>query len=78
MQSGLAIKPYEVKDMTGTIFLDIQKKQGTDGEYEVRSGTCKIEGKEYYINAYDRTTKSGKQILSLSFKPKVKKDGIPF
>lgn len=77
-------KPFEMKDGTGTIFMDIQKKQGTDGEYEVRSGTCKIEGKEYYVNAYEKTTKTGKQILSLTFKPKsaptqdVKKDSIPF
>lgn len=82
-QAGLS-KPFEVRDNTGTIFMEIQKKQGTDGEYEVRSGTCKIEGKEYYINAYEKTTKTGKQILSLTFKPKtaptqdVKKDSIPF
>ena len=43
-------KPYETKDLTGTIFMDVQKKQGTDGEYEVRSGTCKINGTEFYIN----------------------------
>jgi len=85
-QAGLTQnKPFEMKDGTGTIFMDIQKKQGTDGEYEVRSGTCKIDGKEFYINAYDRMTKTGKQILSLTFKPKqapavepVKTDGIPF
>lgn len=82
-QAGLTQnKPYEVKDFTGTIFMDVQKKQGTDGEYEVRSGTCKIEGKEYYVNAYEKTTKTGKVILSLTFKAKQLKDEngqvIPF
>lgn len=78
-QAGMS-KPFEVKDSTGTIFMEIQKKLGTDGEYEVRSGSCKIDGKEYYINAYEKTTKTGKQILSLTFKVKqdVKKDSIPF
>lgn len=85
-QAGLTPnKPYEMKDGTGTIFMDIQKKQGTDGEYEVRSGACKLNGTEYYVNAYEKTTKTGKVILSLTFKPKqapatepVKTDAIPF
>lgn len=61
---------FEVKDLTGTIFMDAQLKDGKDGPYEVRSGSCKVNGVEYWINAYAKTTKTGKEILSLTFKPK--------
>ena len=81
--AGLApSKPFETKELTGVIWMDIQKKTGPDGEYEVRSGSCKINGTEFWINAYEKTTKTGKVILSLTFKAKQLKDEngqvIPF
>lgn len=77
--------PYEVKDFTGTIWLEVQTKEGTNGTYEVMSGSCKIFGKDMYINAYPKETKGGKKILSITFKEKPVKtetskdtDQIPF
>lgn len=61
---------YEQKDLTGTIWMEVQQKEGKEGPYEVRTGSCKILGIEYWINAYAKTTQSGKELLSLSFKPK--------
>jgi len=62
---------YELKDNTGSIWLDVQTKQGQNGEdYTVRSGSCKINGVEYWINAYERETKTGKKLLSCTFKSK--------
>lgn len=67
---------YEVRDMTGTLWMDVQTKDGKDGPYEVRTGSVKIFGKELWINAYEKTTSSGKKLLSLSFKLKNPKEPL--
>lgn len=75
---------FEIKDMTGTIWMDLQKKVGSDREgnpteYEVYTGSAKVLGGEFSINAYPKTTKNGKNILSLSFRVKqAKTDEAPF
>lgn len=61
---------YEQKDMTGTLWMDLQTKQGTNGEYQAYTGSVKIFGKEMYINAYPKTLPSGKNLLSLTFREK--------
>jgi hypothetical protein len=68
---------YEQKDMTGTIWMDLKTKDGINGQYEVYTGDALIGGKEMYVNAYPRTTKTGKQLLSLTFKPKLPKAEAP-
>lgn len=85
-QAGLTQnKPYEIKELTGNLFTGkIQTRMGTNGEYQVIPGNMKINNVEYYINAYPKKTKSGEDMLSLTFKAKqapvadVKKDEIPF
>lgn len=62
--------PFEVKENTGTIWMEVQTRPGTQGDYQVRNGTMKIAGKEYFINAYEKVTQTGKTILSLTFKEK--------
>lgn len=67
---------YEHKDMTGTLWMDIQTKQGKDGTtYECYTGNALINGIDHWMNAYPKTLASGKQILSISFRPKQPKSG---
>lgn len=68
-------KKFEVKDNTGTIWLEVQKKDGNQGPYEVRTGDGKIFGKDVWINAYEKETKTGKKLLSLTFKEKPQRGG---
>lgn len=65
--------PYEVKDNTFTIWLETKTLEGQNGPYEVMSGSGKVFGKEVYLNAYPKETKTGKKILSGTFKEKVAK-----
>jgi len=61
---------FEVRDMTGTLWMELQTKAGKNGEYQAYTGSVKIFGKEMYINAYPKTLPSGKNLLSLSFREK--------
>lgn len=36
--------------------------------YETYSGKCMIDGKEYWMNAFKNTTKSGKKVFNGTFK----------
>ena len=75
-QAGLTQnKPFETKELTGSLFTGkIQTKMGTNGEYQVISGNMKVNNVEYYINAYPKKTKSGEDMLSVTFKAKQLKD----
>lgn len=67
---------YEQKDMTGTLWMDLQTKQGKDGStYECYTGSAMIHGVEHWVNGYPKTLPSGKQLISLAFKPKQQKTG---
>lgn len=61
---------YEEKDMTGTVWMEVVTKEGKEGPYQVRTGSAKVMGRDFWVNAYERTTKTGKTLLSLTFKPK--------
>lgn len=61
---------YEQKDMTGTLWMDLQTKQGTNGEYQCYSGSFLINGKEYWLAGYPRETKTGKHLISLTLREK--------
>lgn len=59
------------KPNTGTIWLEVQKKEGTQGPYEVRTGSLNVsEPGDYYVNAYYKQLAGGKEILSLTLKKK--------
>jgi hypothetical protein len=57
--------------------MDLQTKDGINGQYEVYTGSALIGGQAMYVNAYPKTLPSGKQILSLTFKPKLPKPEAP-
>jgi hypothetical protein len=58
---------YETKDMTGSIFANEKKAKDTHPD---RTGSCVIDGTEYWVSGWLKKTKDGKPFLSLSFKPK--------
>lgn len=62
---------YEQKDNSGSLFRNDRKEQENHPDH---TGTCKIQGREYYISAWIRETKTGKKFFSLAFKAKLASD----
>lgn len=54
-------------ELRGSLFRNDRKERDTHPDY---TGTCQIEGVEYYINAWVKESKSGKKYFSFSFKAK--------
>lgn len=63
--------PFERQDMTGSFWLTPKRKTSkTSGrEYDSYSGQCKIDGKEYWMNALLKETSKG-QVYDIRFKLK--------
>lgn len=64
--------PYEMKDGSGSLFKNHKKERETHADY---NGSIKVEGKEYWLNAWVKESKEGKKFFSLSVKPKQPKQG---
>ena len=60
---------FEPKDMSGSLFRNSRKELDTHPDY---NGSARIEGTDYWVNAWLRETKDGGKYMSLSFK---RKDG---
>ena len=60
---------YEQRDMSGSIFVNRNKE--TDRQAD-RTGSCMIDGVEYWVNGWMKKDKNGQPWMSLSFK---RKDG---
>lgn len=58
---------FEQKPNSGSIFSNERKEQPSHPD---RTGSCNIDGKDYWVNGWLKETKDGKKYLSLSFKPK--------
>ncbi len=76
--------PYEMKDMSGSLFREQEKKSEKSPDY---TGKVKIEGKELRLAGWIKQTKSGDTYLSLAVsepreggapRPKPSNDDIPF
>lgn len=63
---------YEKRDMSGSIFANRDKRSEKHADY---TGDCLIDGQEYWMNAWKKTTKEGKTFLSFSFKKKQPRAG---
>jgi uncharacterized protein (DUF736 family) len=52
---------------SGTIFDNDRKEKDTHPDF---TGTLNVEGKDYWISAWKKTSKGGKRFISLAVKPK--------
>ena len=58
---------FEQKDMSGSLFKNERKENEKHPDY---NGTAKINGQEYWMNAWIKESKGGKKFFSFSFKVK--------
>jgi hypothetical protein len=61
---------YEQKDLTGSLFTNKRKEKET---HPNSAGSCLINGVEYWISGWTKTTDKGEKWISLSFKAKESK-----
>jgi hypothetical protein len=63
---------YQQKPNSGSLFRNDRKEEDNHPDH---TGTCNIDGKEYYINAWVKEGRNGgKKFFSMSFKPKLARD----
>lgn len=55
---------FENKDLTGALFKNEYKQKNSQPDH---TGTCRINGVNYKIAAWNRTTRRGSHMLSLAF-----------
>lgn len=60
---------YETKDNSGSLFKNNRKEKDTHPDY---NGSCRIEGRDYWISAWLKEGKDGGKYFSFAFK---RKDG---
>ncbi len=60
---------FERKDNQGALFKNERKEQDTHADY---NGNCRIDGHDYWLNAWVKESAKGGKFFSLSFK---RKDG---
>lgn len=58
---------FEQKDGQGSLFKNTEKEQPNHADY---TGSIKVAGVEYWLNAWIKQSKGGKMFMSLSAKPK--------
>jgi len=59
---------FQQKLNTGSLFKNHEKESERDRDY---SGTINVDGREYWVSGWARTSKAGSRYLSLSLKAKV-------
>jgi len=65
---------YEIKELTGSLFDNNRKEKDT---HPNKTGSCKIDGKEYWISAWVKFDEQGRERFSLAFKLKEEKADKP-
>lgn len=60
---------FETRDNSGSLFKNNRKAAETHADY---NGNCRIDGHDYFINAWLKESRDGQKYFSLSFK---RKDG---
>ncbi len=58
---------YEQRDNTGSLFKSTRKTEPSHADYD---GQAKVNGTEYWLNAWINQTKDGRKYLSVKLKPK--------
>jgi len=68
----------ERQDNTGSLWAEGKEKVSAAGKpYTIYGGDMKLDGKEYWINAFLNETKTGKKVYDLKFKPKEQTTSTP-
>lgn len=65
---------FQQNDMSGAIFRNDRKQQPNHPDH---TGTCTIDGKEYYISAWVKQSGAGNKYFSLAFAPKEVQESKP-
>jgi len=68
------MKKYEQKDGEGSLFKNLQKEAEQQPDYR---GSIKVEGHEYWLSAWIKTSKAGTKYMSLSAQLKAPKHASP-
>lgn len=63
---------YQTRDNSGSLFKNEEKKTDNHPDY---SGTALVGGVEMFMDAWIKTSDSGRRWMSFSFKPKEKPTG---
>ena len=58
---------YEKRDNSGSLFRNDKKETDAHPDY---TGSATIEGKDFWLSAWMKTSESGRRWMSFSFKPK--------
>lgn len=66
--------PYEQRDNTGSLFKNTEKRNERGPDY---SGTCLIEGVEFFFDGWIKKKEGGRPWMSFSFKRKDKQGQAP-
>lgn len=59
--------PYEQRDMSGSLFKNKRKEKEKHPDTQ---GSCQIDGVDYWISGWTKTTQAGEKWVSLEFKRK--------
>ena len=62
--------PYEQRDMSGSLFKNKKKEKDTHPNTQ---GSALIDGVEYWVSGWTKSTKDGEPWISLAFKRKDEK-----
>jgi hypothetical protein len=65
---------YETRDNTGSLFRNAEKRSENGPDY---SGSCKIDGAEYFFDGWIKKSQQGTNWMSFSFKRKDKQPAQP-
>jgi hypothetical protein len=61
------MKKFEVKPMTGSLFVNDKKKGENDPDF---TGSVNVDGVEYRLSGWKKTAKTGAKFLSLGIRAK--------
>lgn len=65
---------FQQNPNSGSLFRNDRKQQQNQPDH---TGTCLVDGKEYYLSAWIKQAQSGSKFFSLSFTPKETQESKP-
>lgn len=65
---------FEQRNNSGSMFRNDRKEKDTHPDYK---GSALIDGVEYWMDAWIKTSKDGRKFMSFAFKPKAEAQSTP-